>query len=221
MQSYAFFVVPAKQAPCSAPARSSSEREPNHRPFRLNAWSIIACNNWALGLWVPAFAGTTPFDEAALATNSPERRLHPSQSLEFHDHAIACLEPDRLHQAPRQHDLSGMQPLALFGQMIGEPGKRVMRMTEHVSASAAASLRAVDQSATGDLKEIGRGVACDRLTQNAAGGKEIVGDQGRRADRLPYLAAVADAPARREIGLNRLPHPLGRERLLARRKIAR
>ena len=62
-------------------------------------------------------------------------------------HAVAGLQPHRLDQASGQHDLAGVQAPALGGEMIGEPGQRVVRMAEHIGAAAAAGFLAVDDRA--------------------------------------------------------------------------
>ena len=67
---------------------------------------------------------------------SREFRFHrpqPSSSIR----AVAGLEPHRLDEAARQHDLPGLQSLASVGEMVGEPGQRVVGMAEHVGAGAA------------------------------------------------------------------------------------
>src|SRR6266487_1312494 len=60
---------------------------------------------------------------------SPELRFHRAQPIELHLHAVARIEPHGFHETAREHDLPGMQSLALFGEMIGEPGQRVVGMT--------------------------------------------------------------------------------------------
>src|ERR1700730_7469664 len=44
--------------------------------------------------------------------NSAEARLHATQPVQLHGHAVAGLEPDRLDEASGEHDLAGMQATA-------------------------------------------------------------------------------------------------------------
>src|SRR5882757_2486652 len=88
-----------------------------------SGWSPNPFHNPHLGLWVPAFAGTTKEGAARdVASTSGERHLHIPQSLQLHPHMIAGGKPHRLHEAPRQHELAGVQSPALGGEMVGEPG---------------------------------------------------------------------------------------------------
>jgi hypothetical protein len=61
-------------------------------------------------------------------------------------------------------------------------------MAEHVGATAATSLDAVDQRAALHVKQIGRIGTRDRFTEHAAGSKQVVGDQRRHANPLPSLS---------------------------------
>ena len=135
---------------------------------------------------------------------SGERRAHAAEAGQIHHHAVAGLEPQRLDEAPGQHDLARAQALAVGGEMIGEPGQRVVRMAEHVGAGAAADFSAVDDGAADHVEQIGCGGSRHRLAEHAAGGKEIVRHQSRRADGLPVGVAVVDDLDRRQIGLDGL-----------------
>ena len=115
----------------------------------------------------------------------------------------------------------GAQAFAVGGEMVGEPGQRVVRMAEHVGAGAAPDFVAVDDGAADDVEQIGRGGSRHRFAEHAAGGKEIVRHQSRRAHGLPFDVAVVDDLDRRQIGLDRLRDRVGRERRLRRRQIAR
>jgi hypothetical protein len=59
---------------------------------------------------------------------------------------------------------------------------------EHVGATAATSLDAVDQRAALHVKQIGHIGTRDRFTEHAAGSKEVVGDQRRHANPLRLLS---------------------------------
>src|SRR6266498_1000632 len=74
--------------------------------------------------------------QVALPTlrNLRELRFHRAQPVELHLHAVARIEPHGFHQTACEHDLPGMQSLALFGEMIGKPGECVVGMAEHVGA---------------------------------------------------------------------------------------
>src|SRR2546422_256734 len=141
-----------------------------------------------------------------------ELRFHRAQPVELHLHAVARIEPHGFHETAREHDLPGMQSLALFGEMIGEPGQRVVGMTEHVGPGAAPGLLAVDDGAALDREQVRRLGARHRLAEHAAGGEEIIGNKRRRAHRLPFDVAVVDDLDRGMIGLDRLHHPLRGER---------
>ena len=93
-------------------------------------------------------------------------------------------------------------------------------MAEYVGAGAAADFNTVDDSAADHVEQIGCGGERYRRAEYAAGGKEIVGDQHRRADRLPFDVAVVDDLDRRQIGLDRPRNAVGRERCVRGRQIA-
>src|SRR5579864_7042598 len=100
--------------------------------------------------------GAGPFSRGRAAARrtsltSRKLRLHGPQPGQLHDHLVARLEPHRLHQASRQHQLALVQALAFGGQMIGEPGECVVGVAEHVGAGAGADLGSVDQGTAGDL----------------------------------------------------------------------
>ncbi len=114
-----------------------------------------------------------------------------------------------------------MQAAALSSEMIGEPGERVVGMAQHIGAGAAPLLLAVDDGASRDRAQIGCGDARHRFAEHAARREEVVGDQRRRAQRLPFDVAVVDDLDRWMIGLDRLGDPFGGERRLAGREIAR
>ena len=99
------------------------------------------------------------------------------------------------------------RPLPSARKMIGEPGQRVVRMAEHVGAGAAAGFDAVDEGAADHFQQVRRGRSRHRLSEHAAGGKEIVGHQSRRAEGLPIDIALIDDLDRRMIGLDRLARP--------------
>src|SRR5882724_7033695 len=115
-----------------------------------------------------------------------KRGCHRAQPIQLHLHAVAGIKPHRLHETPGEHDLPGMQPFAFLGEMVGEPGQRVVGMAKHVGAGAAAGFIAVDDGAAGDLEQVGRLVARNRLAEHAAGGEEVISDERRRAHRLPF-----------------------------------
>src|SRR6266478_5750778 len=49
-------------------------------------------------------------------TRSPELRPHLPQTVQLHRHMIAGVEPDRLDEAPGEHDLPGVQAFAFSGK---------------------------------------------------------------------------------------------------------
>ena len=106
-----------------------------------------------------------------------------------------------------------MEALAVSGEVVGEPGERVVGMAEHVGAGAAADLTVVDDGAAGDLQEIRRLGARHGLAEHAAGGEEIIRHQCRRAHGFPFDVAVVDQLDRGIIRLDAFGHPLGGERL--------
>src|SRR5436190_10791032 len=104
-----------------------------------------------------------------------ELRFHSTQPIQLHLHAVARIEPHGFHETACEHDLPGMQSLALLGEMVGEPGQRVVGMAEHVGAGAAPGFLAVDDSAALDREQVGRLDARHRLAEHAAGSEEIIG----------------------------------------------
>ena len=109
----------------------------------------------------------------------------PSPSSSITTLSPALSQDGLMHKASGQHALPGVQSLALLGQMIGEPGQRIVRMPEHVGAGATTGFGAVDEGAAGHLQQVGCLVR-GRPGRARAGGEEIVGDQSRRAQRLPF-----------------------------------
>src|SRR5207244_10993559 len=96
-----------------------------------------------------------------------ELRFHSTQPIQLHLDAVAGIEPHGFHETACEHDLPGMQSLALLGEMVGEPGQRVVGMAEHVGAGALAGLLAVDDGAPLDRAQVRRFGARHRLASQA------------------------------------------------------
>ena len=60
--------------------------------------------------------GWTRREHASPTLKSSERHVHIAEPEQFHHHAVAGLQPHRLHQTPGQNDLPRMQTFSFGGR---------------------------------------------------------------------------------------------------------
>src|SRR5262249_61739637 len=83
----------------------------------------------------------------AATTSLRKPCLHAAQPFQLHHDVITRLQPFRLYQTARQHDLTGMQTPPCGREMVVKPCQRVRGMADHVGALPVADLDAVEDGA--------------------------------------------------------------------------